>query len=244
MIRVGRLVTSKRGRLSLGLATKEPTWIFSDQRRDGKKRRERSRENLFSAIPTPVSKPRSGGPLAAPHSAPRATSPPVKVGGCGVIAGGKVPDVPWRSRAPPTFAARPWRVLTGGGRETARPPAPKTPGAPSTNAPSPTGHRQRRGNEGVWRGNDPPRRAQSARFPMDGRGLLPLGVVETQEFFAAGVISKRLRWSVLPLPPRGVRSPGLLHLPQRIQEVRGLFYFSDPCSSVRIRGSSPTCPWF
>jgi len=38
------------------------------------------------------------------------------------------------------------------------------------------------GKEQVLNGNEPPRRAQSARFPMDHRWLLPLGVVETQEF--------------------------------------------------------------
>ena len=39
-----------------------------------------------------------------------------------------------------------------------------------------------RGKEQVLSGNEPPRRAQSARFPMDHRWLLPLGLVETQEF--------------------------------------------------------------
>jgi len=79
-----------------------------------------------------------------------------------VIAGGKVPDVPWRRRAPPTNATRHWEPISGGGREPAGPPAAKTPGAPSTIAPTPTGHHLHQGNEVVWRGNDPPRRAQSA----------------------------------------------------------------------------------
>ena len=58
-----------------------------------------------------------------------------------LIAGGKVPHVSWRRRAPPTFAARPWKVLSGGGRESARTPAAKTTGAPSTIAPPPKWHR-------------------------------------------------------------------------------------------------------
>jgi hypothetical protein len=52
-----------------------------------------------------------------------------------------------RSLAPPRaadVAARRFEVLSGGGRETVRLPAAKTPGAPSTIAPPPTGHRQRR----------------------------------------------------------------------------------------------------
>ena len=38
------------------------------------------------------------------------------------------------------------------------------------------------GKEQVLSRNEPPRRAQSARLPIDRRWLLPLGVVETQEF--------------------------------------------------------------
>ena len=51
--------------------------------------------------------------------------------------GGPAPSwrgVSRRLRAPPTFAVYLWQILSGGGRETARPPAAKTP-APSTFAP-------------------------------------------------------------------------------------------------------------
>ena len=40
-------------------------------------------------------------------------------------------------------------------------------------------------------GNDPPRRAQSSRFRMDGQWLLPLGVVETQEFLPRAWLETR-----------------------------------------------------
>ena len=43
-------------------------------------------------------------------------------------------------------------------------------------------HRTAVGKEQVLSSKEPPRRAQSARFRMDHRWLLPLGVVETQEF--------------------------------------------------------------
>jgi hypothetical protein len=42
------------------------------------------RRKLISAIPTPVSKPRSGAVVTAPPSAPRATLSRLFVGGCGV----------------------------------------------------------------------------------------------------------------------------------------------------------------
>jgi len=40
----------------------------------------------------------------------------IAFGAAQLLAGGKVPDVSWRRRAPPTFAARRWEVLSGGGR--------------------------------------------------------------------------------------------------------------------------------
>ena len=51
-------------------------------------------------------------------------------------------------------------------------------------------------------GNDPPRRAQAARFQMERRWLLPLGVVETQEFFAVGVTASAVITAIgRALPP-------------------------------------------
>ena len=48
---------------------------------------------------------------------------PRRQGAAQLFAGGKVRDFPRCRRAPPTFAACLWQILSGGGRETARPQA-------------------------------------------------------------------------------------------------------------------------
>ena len=127
---------------------------------------------------------------------------PHRHGAAQLVAGGKVPDVPWRRRAPPTIAARGWgSPLVAAECEIARTPAAKTPpGAPgSTIAPPPTRHHPavREGTSLTGQRPAPPgavgavSNGPSMAASSGGRG--------DEGVFAAGVNLKRLLLSVFLL---------------------------------------------